>query len=428
MVRVANDQLPTASELACAANASGAARSTAQCASNTSAVSKISRHGGRRLAAAGEVLDMGGCFGRCGRSGASGGHDASLIQSDNSAMKLATYKDGSRDGQLVVVSRDLSLAGYASHIANRLQQVLDDWNYLSPQLQDLYDSLNSGRARHAFPFDPKMCMAPLPRAYQWADGSAYLNHVELVRKARGAEVPPSFYNDPLMYQGGSDDLAGPCDPIVCASEAFGIDFESEVAVITGDLPMGCPADRALDGIRLVMLVNDVSLRNLIPDELAKGFGFVQSKPATAFSPVAVTPDELGTAWAKGRVHLPLASTWNGRKVGLCDAGPDMTFHFGQLIAHLCKTRNVRAGSIIGSGTVSNPGVTQGTGDTARTDWPRGYSCIAEKRAIETIQDGQPSTAFMQYGDTIRIEMKGADGTSIFGAIEQEVVAPGGNNH
>ena len=347
----------------------------------------------------------------------------SLIQSDNSLMKLATYKDGSRDGQLVVVARDLSQAVYASNIANRLQQVLDDWNYLSPQLQDMYDNLNNGRARHAFAFDPKMCMAPLPRAYQWADGSAYINHVELVRKARGAEVPASFYTDPLMYQGGSDDLQGPCDPIVCASEAFGIDFEAEVAVITGDLPMGCPADRALDGIRLIMLVNDVSLRNLIPDELAKGFGFVQSKPATAFSPVAVTPDELGAAWSRGRVHLPLASTWNGRKVGLCDAGQDMTFHFGQLIAHLCKTRNVRAGSIVGSGTVSNKGVTKGTGAKEHTYWPNGYSCIAEKRAIEIIQDGQPGTAFMQYGDTIRIEMKDAQGQSIFGAIEQEVVAP-----
>jgi fumarylacetoacetate (FAA) hydrolase len=336
-------------------------------------------------------------------------------------MKLATYKDGSRDGQLVVVSRDLSLAVYASNIANRLQQVLDDWNYLSPQLQDLYDNLNNGRARHAFPFDSRQCMAPLPRAYQWADGSAYINHVELVRKARGAEVPASFYTDPLMYQGGSDDLLGPCDPIVSASEAFGIDFEAEVAVITGDLPMGCSADRALDGIRLVVLVNDVSLRNLIPDELAKGFGFLQSKPATAFSPVAVTPDELGAAWTRGRVHLPLVSTWNGRKVGMCDAGEDMTFHFGQLIAHLCKTRNVRAGSIIGSGTVSNKGVTKGSGAKEHTNWPKGYSCIAEKRAIETIQDGQPSTAFMQYGDTIRIEMKGHDGHSIFGAIEQEVV-------
>jgi fumarylacetoacetate (FAA) hydrolase len=335
-------------------------------------------------------------------------------------MKLATYKDGSRDGQLLVVSRDLTQAAFATHVANRLQQVLDDWNYLSPQLQDIYDALNAGRARHAFPFDPAQCMAPLPRAYQWADGSAYLNHVELVRKARGAEVPESFYTDPLMYQGGSDDFLGPCDPIVCASEAFGIDFESEVAVITGDVPMGCSADRALDGIRLLMLVNDVSLRNLIPAELAKGFGFVQSKPATAFSPVAVTPDELGEAWVKGRVHLPLQSTWNGRKVGMCDAGPDMTFHFGQLIAHLCKTRNVRAGSVIGSGTVSNKGVTKGSGDKARTDWPNGYSCIAEKRAMETIQDGQPATEFMKDGDTIRIEMKGRDGISLFGAIAQTV--------
>ena len=336
-------------------------------------------------------------------------------------MKLATYKDGSRDGQLVVVSRDLQTAHYATHIANRLQQVLDDWNYLSPQLQDLSDALNSNKARHAFPFDSAQCMAPLPRAYQWADGSAYLNHVELVRKARGAEVPESFYSDPLMYQGGSDDFLGPCDPIVAVNEAMGIDFEAEVAVITDDLPLGCNAERALDGIRLVMLANDVSLRNLIPAELAKGFGFVQSKPATAFSPVAVTPDELGEAWIKGRVHLPLQSTWNGRKVGMCDAGPDMTFHFGQLIAHLCKTRNVRAGSVVGSGTVSNIGVTKGTGDKARTDWPKGYSCIAEKRAMETIQDGAATTEFMRFGDTIRLEMKGRDGTSVFGAIEQEVM-------
>ncbi|OGB31104.1 MAG: fumarylacetoacetate hydrolase [Burkholderiales bacterium RIFCSPLOWO2_12_FULL_61_40] len=332
-------------------------------------------------------------------------------------MKFATYKDGSRDGQLLVVSRDLTQAHYASHIASRLQQVLDDWNYLSPQLQDLYDALNAGRARHAFAFDPLQCMAPLPRAYQWADGSAYLNHVELVRKARQAEVPQSFYTDPLMYQGGSDDFCGPCDPMVCASEDAGIDFEAEIAVVTGDIPMGCASDRALDGIRLLMLVNDVSLRNLIPAELAKGFGFVQSKPATAFSPVAITPDELGEAWIKGRVHLPLQSTWNGRKVGLCDAGPEMTFHFGQLIAHLCKTRNVRAGSIIGSGTVSNQGVEK----KGRTDWPKGYSCIAEKRAMEILQNGQPSTEFMKFGDTIRIEMKGLDGHSLFGAIEQEVV-------
>jgi fumarylacetoacetate (FAA) hydrolase len=327
-------------------------------------------------------------------------------------MKLATYKDGSRDGQLVVVSRDLSTAHYASGIATRLQQVLDDWNFLSPQLEDLFLTLNHGKARHAFPFEPGRCMAPLPRAYQWADGSAFINHVELVRKARGAELPESFYTDPLMYQGGSDDLLGPCDDIVCASEEFGIDFEAEVAVVTADVPMGTAADAALEGIRLLMLANDVSLRELIPAELAKGFGFFQSKPATAFSPVAVTPDELGGAWRGGRVHLSLESAWNGRRVGLCDAGAEMTFHFGQLIAHICKTRNVRAGSIVGSGTVSNK------------DWSRGYSCIAEKRAIETIESGAPKTAFMRYGDTIRIEMKGTDGQSVFGAIEQTVAPPG----
>ena len=323
-------------------------------------------------------------------------------------MKLASYRDGSRDGQLVVVSRDLSSAHYATGIATRLQQVLDDWGFLSPQLEDLYATLNHGKARHAFAFEPAKCMAPLPRAYQWADGSAYINHVELVRKARGAEVPASFYTDPLMYQGGSDDFLGPTEPIVCPDEAWGIDFEAEVAVVTGDVPMGCTPETALDGIRLLMLANDVSLRNLIPAELAKGFGFFQSKPATAFGPVAVTPDELGAAWQGGRVHLNVESVWNGKRVGLCDAGPEMSFHFGQLIAHLCKTRNARAGSIIGSGTVSNQ------------DWSRGYSCIAEKRAIETIESGSPKTPFMAYGDTIRIEVKGADGQSLFGAIEQRV--------
>ena len=335
-------------------------------------------------------------------------------------MKLATTKDGSRDGQLVVVSRDLTTAHYATGIADRMQQVLDDWNFISPQLQDLYETLNGGKARHAFPFDARLCMAPLPRAYQWADGSAYINHVELVRAARNAELPKSFYVDPLMYQGGSDDFLGPCDDVVCLSEEFGIDFEAEVAVVTADVPMGATPERALDGIRLLMLANDVSLRNLIPDELAKGFGFFQSKPATAFSPVAVTPDELGEAWANGRVHLTLQSTWNGRKVGMCDAGAEMTFHFGQLIAHICRTRNVRAGSVVGSGTVSNKGVEV----NGRTEWPKGYSCIAEKRAIETLQDGKPSTAFMRYGDTIRIEMKGRDGQSIFGAIDQRIAAPG----
>ena len=325
-------------------------------------------------------------------------------------MKLATLKDGSRDGQLVVVSRDLSQAHYATGIANTLQQALDDWAFISPQLEDLSVALNQGRARHAFAFDTAQCMAPLPRAFQWADGSAYLNHVELVRRARNATVPESFYTDPLMYQGGSDDFAGPRDPIVVPDTAYGIDFESEIAVITGDVAMQATPEEALESIRLVMLANDVSLRNLIPDELAKGFGFVQSKPATAFSPVAVTLDEVGDLWQGGRLAGVLQSVWNGRRVGLCEAGPEMTFHFGQLIAHLAKTRRVRAGSVIGSGTVSNK------------DWANGYSCIAEKRCIETIENGAPATDFMAFGDTIRIEMKGRDGQSIFGAIDQ-VVTP-----
>ena len=327
-------------------------------------------------------------------------------------MKLATYKDGSRDGQLVVVSRNLERAHFATSAATRLQQALDDWNFVSPQLQDLSDSLNAGKARHAFAFDPRLCMAPLPRAYQWADGSAYINHVELVRRARNAEVPPSFYTDPLMYQGGSDDFIGPCDDAPFADPAWGIDFEAEIAVVTGDVANGSTPEQALDGVRLLMLVNDWSLRNLIPAELGKGFGFLQSKPATAFSPVAVTPDELGDAWQGGRLKRTLVSRWNGEVVGRCDAGPEMTFHFGQLIAHLAKTRNVRAGSIVGSGTVSNK------------DWTHGYSCIAEKRAIETIETGAPQTAFMQFGDRIHIDMLGADGRSLFGAIDQRVVAAG----
>ena len=348
-------------------------------------------------------------------------------------MKLATYRDGSRDGQLVVVSRDLSTAHYATGIAERLQQVLDDWNFISPQLQDLYDTLNQGKARHAFPFDPAMCMAPLPRAHQWVDGSAYLNHVELVRLARHAPVPANYYTEPLMYQGGSDDFLGPTQDAPFANEAWGIDFEAEVVVISGDVPMQCTPERALDGIRLVMLANDWSLRHLVPDELAKNFGFLQSKPATAFSPVAVTLDEFSagpagetgarrdgeaSAWQQGRMHLTVQSQWNGRTVGRCDAGTDMTFHFGQLIAHLCKTRNVRAGSIIGAGTVSN----KGTEVDGRKDWPKGYSCIAEKRAIETILDGEPKTDYMKFGDTIRIEVKGRDGMSVFGAIDQKVVS------
>jgi len=324
-------------------------------------------------------------------------------------MKLATLKDGSRDGQLVVVSRDLASAHFATGMATTLQRVLDDWNFVSPQLEDLYATLNGGKARHAFAFDPRACMAPLPRAYQWADGSAYLNHVELVRKARGADMPASFFEDPLMYQGGSDDFLGPCDDAPFASTDWGIDFESEIAVVTGDVASGCSADTALEGVRLLMLVNDWSLRNLIPAELAKNFGFLQSKPATAFGPVAVTPDELGPAWQGGRVHLAVESRWNGDRVGLCEAGPEMSFHFGQLIAHVARTRRLRAGSIVGSGTVSNK------------DWSHGISCIAERRAIETIESGQPKTAFMQFGDTVRIQVLGRDGLSVFGAIDQRVV-------
>jgi fumarylacetoacetate (FAA) hydrolase len=323
-------------------------------------------------------------------------------------MKLATLKDGSRDGQLAVVSRDLASAHFATGIATTMQQLLDDWNFISPQLEDLSATLNAGRARHAFAFDPRQCMAPLPRAHQWLDGSAYLNHVELVRRARGAEVPKSFYEDPLMYQGGSDDFLGPTDPARFASTDWGIDFEAEVAVVTGDIAIGTDAEQALDGVRLLLLVNDWSLRNLIPAELAKGFGFVVGKPATAFGPVAVTPDELGDAWQGGRLHLNLQTRWNGRIVGDTEAGPEMTFHFGQLIAHVARTRRLRAGSIVGSGTVSNQ------------DWARGYSCIAEKRAIETIEAGAPKTPFMAFGDTVRIEVTGRDGMTVFGAIDQRV--------
>jgi fumarylacetoacetate (FAA) hydrolase len=324
-------------------------------------------------------------------------------------MKLATLKDGTRDGQLLVVSRDLRHAAIADAIAPTLQRVLDDWNFHAPQLQALYEALNQGRARQAFDFDAQTCMAPLPRAYQWADASAYVNHVELVRKARGAEMPAEFWTDPLIYQGGSDDFIGPLDDIVCASEDFGIDFEAEVAVIATDLPMGTRADAALGAVRLLMLANDVSLRELIPGELQKGFGFYQSKPATAFSPVAVTPDELGDAWREGRVHRPMMVHWNGKRVGQPDCGTDMVFHFGQLLAHLVKTRNVRAGTIVGSGTISN------------TDRAKGYACIAEKRMLETLEHGAPTTEFMRFGDRVRIEMFDPNGKSIFGAIDQAVV-------
>lgn len=334
-------------------------------------------------------------------------------------MKLASLKNGSRDGLLVVVSRDLSRCVAVPAIASTMQQLLDNWAQLSPKLNEVYQALNSGKADGEMAFEQSQCESPLPRAYQWADGSAYVNHVELVRKARNAEMPPSFWTDPLMYQGGSDDFIGPRDNVEVVSEDYGIDFEGEVAVITDDVAMACSADEARSKIRLLMLVNDVSLRGLIPNELAKGFGFFQSKPASAFSPVAVTPDELGEHWRDGRVHLPLLSTYNGKLFGKPNAGIDMTFDFGQLVAHAAKTRNLGAGAVIGSGTVSNK---QGTEHgTAVDEGGVGYSCIAEIRMIETIRDGKPSTAFMKFGDTIRMEMLDAQGNSIFGAIDQQVV-------
>lgn len=334
-------------------------------------------------------------------------------------MKLASLKNGSRDGVLVVVSRDLSRCVAVPAVAGTMQQLLDNWAALSPKLEEVYQALNNGHVAGEKAFEQQDAHSPLPRAYQWADGSAYVNHVELVRKARNAEMPPSFWTDPLMYQGGSDDFIGPRDNIDVVSEDYGIDFEGEVAVITDDVAMACSADEARSKIRLLMLVNDVSLRGLIPNELAKGFGFFQSKPASAFSPVAVTPDELGDKWHDGRVHLPLLSTYNGKLFGKPNAGVDMTFDFGQLVAHAAKTRNLGAGAIIGSGTVSNK---QGTEHgTSVEEGGVGYSCIAEIRMIETIRDGKPTTAFMKFGDTIRMEMLDEQGNSIFGAIDQQVV-------
>ena len=335
-------------------------------------------------------------------------------------MKLATLKQGGRDGTLVVVSRDLRRCQTAGGIAATLQQALDDWDAVAPQLAVVYDMLNNGHARHAQPFDPRFCHSPLPRAYQWADGSAYINHVELVRKARGAELPPEFLVDPLMYQGGSDSFVGPTDPILAQTEAWGIDFEAEVAVITGDVPIGASEVTAAAAIRLLMLVNDVSLRNLIPGELGKGFGFVQSKPASAFSPVAVTPDELGDAWRDGRVHLPLRVSVSERLFGCPNAGVDMTFNFPRLIAHLAKTREIEAGSIIGSGTVSNR--QGGLHGSSIANGGVGYCCIAEVRMYETIAAGAPATGFLRFGDRVRIEMLDATGADVFGAIDQ-VVAP-----
>lgn len=333
-------------------------------------------------------------------------------------MKLASLKKG-RDGELIVVARDLQTAAKASHIAPTLQAALDDWADCEPKLAALYAALNAGEVADAFAFTEADCASPLPRAYQWADGSAYVNHVELVRKARNAEMPESFWHDPLMYQGGSDSFIGPRDAIPLASESWGIDFEAEVAVITDDVPMGASPEQCAERIRLILLVNDVSLRGLIPAELAKGFGFFQSKPSSAFSPIAVTPDELGDVWQDGRVHLPLLVTYNQQLFGKANAGDDMTFNFPTLVAHAAKTRPLGAGAIIGSGTVSNKQNTQH--GSAINDGGLGYSCIAEVRMIETINHGKPLTEFMKFGDQIRIEMLDAEQQSIFGAIDQTIV-------
>ena len=326
-------------------------------------------------------------------------------------MRLGTLKDDySRDGVLVVISKCHSKCITVTDIAYTLQEAMDDWEEVQPQLQEVCDKLCAGELdADAMPFEPEKMHSPLPRAYQWADGSAYVNHVELVRKARGAEMPESFWTDPLMYQGGSDSFVGPMDAIEAVSEEHGIDFESEIAVVTGDVPMGVNATEALDYIRLVMIVNDVSLRNLIPAELGKGFGFFHSKPACAFAPIAVTPEVLGKAWKDGKLHLPLITTLNGEEFGRPNAGIDMTFHFGELIAHAAKTRHLEAGTIIGSGTVSNK------------DRSTGSSCLAEKRMIEKIETGEMATAFMSFGDTVRIEMLDDAGKTIFGTIEQKVV-------
>lgn len=334
-------------------------------------------------------------------------------------MKLSSLKQG-RDGRLVIVSRDLTRATDAFFIVPTLQQALDDWEKVEPRLRDLAEQLEHGSVP-SFRFHEHHCASPLPRAYQWADGSAYVNHVELVRKARGAEMPATFWTDPLMYQGGSDSFLGPRDPIFVADEAHGIDFEAEIAVVTDEVPMGATKEEAAAAIRLVVLVNDVSLRNLIPGELAKGFGFFQSKPSSTLSPVAITPDELGDAWDGGKLHLPLCSSLNGQLIGKPDAGVDMTFDFPTLIAHAAKTRSLGAGTIIGSGTVSNRDEGGGPGKPI-TQGGVGYSCLAEQRTVETILHGEPKTPFMRIGDTIRIEMKDKAGHSIFGAIEQEVAA------
>jgi fumarylacetoacetate (FAA) hydrolase len=332
-------------------------------------------------------------------------------------MKLASLKGG-RDGRLVVVSDDLAYFAYAGHIATTLQDVLDNWKDLAPRLELLATDLSHGvipRER----FHERDAASPLPRAFQWADGSAYVNHVALVRQARGAEMPDSFWHDPLMYQGGSDGFLGPRDAIPLADESWGCDMEAEVVVVTGDVPQGASRDEALACVRLVGLTNDISLRNLIPGELAKGFGFFQSKPASAFSPVFVTPDTLGDRWSGGKLHGALCVDFNGAPLGRADAGVDMTFDFGQLIAHAAKTRSLGAGTIIGSGTVSNRGADGGPGKPI-SEGGLGYSCLAEVRTVETINGGAAVTPFMKAGDTVRIWMEDAKHHPIFGVIEQRV--------
>ncbi len=334
-------------------------------------------------------------------------------------MKLATLRNGSRDGRLVVVSKDLARATDAARIAPTLQAALDDWAHIAPRLEQLAEQVEIGSVP-TFRFHEHECESPLPRAYQWADGSAYINHVELVRKARGAEVPASFYDDPLMYQGGSDAFLGPRDDIPLGDIAWGCDMEGEIAVITDDVPMGATEADAADHIKLVMLCNDVSLRGLIPGELDKGFGFFQSKPASAFSPVAVTPDELGENWKDSVLQGALHVNYNNEAFGLADAGVDATFSLARLVSHAAKTRRLCAGTIVGSGTVSNRGEDGGAGKPV-SEGGKGYSCIAEIRMIETIRDGKPSTAFMKPGDIVRLEMLDEKGHTIFGAIEQTVV-------
>lgn len=333
-------------------------------------------------------------------------------------MKLASLQDGTRDGQLVVVSRDLSRMAKADDIAPTMQAALDRWAETEAGLRARFDGLEAGTIAGQ-PFDQAACHAPLPRSYQWADGSAYVNHVELVRKARGAEMPESFWTDPLMYQGASDDFIPPRGAVRLPESSWGIDLEAEIAVITDDVPMGISPQEAASHVKLVMLVNDVSLRNLIPSELAKGFGFFQSKPATSFSPVAVTPDELGDAWQDGKLHLVMEADINGQPLGRALAGEEMTFSMYQLISHAVKSRRLGAGAIIGSGTISNKGADGGPGRPV-SDGGRGYSCLAEVRTVETILYGRPQTEFLQFGDLVGIEMHDASGQSIFGRIENRV--------